>query len=233
LPEGKHPLRLGVLFSGGKDSAFAAWRAMGKEEVACLITVLPSNPESYLFHTPNLHLTALQAEAAGLPLISVPSAGVEEEEVADLSRAVSLTVEEHGIEGVVTGAIRSVYQATRVQRVCHSLGLWCVNPLWQRDEEEYLEVVVSSGFRFLVSGVSAAPLGEEWLGREVDRAALGELKALARRFRMNPAGEGGEYETLVLDAPFFTKRIEVLAASREYHGDHGIYRISDARLVAK
>jgi diphthine-ammonia ligase len=226
-------MRLGVLFSGGKDSAFAAGLAMEKEEVACLITVLPSNPESYLFHTPNLHLTALQAEAAGLPLVSVVSAGIEEEEVADLSRAVSLAVEEHGVEGVVTGAIRSVYQATRVQRVCHSLGLWCVNPLWQRDEEEYLEVVVSSGFRFLVSGVSAAPLGEEWLGREVDRAALGELKALARRFRMNPAGEGGEYETLVLDAPFFTKRIEVLAASREYHGDHGIYRISDARLVAK
>jgi diphthine-ammonia ligase len=226
-------MRLGVLFSGGKDSAFAAGLAMAKEEVACLITVLPSNPESYLFHTPNLHLTALQAEAAGLPLVSVASAGVVEEEVADLSRAITLAVEEHGIEGVVTGAIRSVYQATRVQRVCHSLGLWCVNPLWQRDEEEYLEVVVSSGFRFLVSGVSAAPLGEEWLGREVDRAALGELVTLARRYRMNPAGEGGEYETLVLDAPFFTKRIEVLAASREYHGDHGIYRISDARLVAK
>jgi ABC transporter with metal-binding/Fe-S-binding domain ATP-binding protein len=226
-------MRLGVLFSGGKDSAFAAWMAMGKEEVACLITVLPSNPESYLFHTPNLHLTALQAEAAGLPLVSATSAGVEEEEVQDLSRAVSLAVEEHGIEGVVTGAIRSVYQAARVQRVCHSLGLWCVNPLWQRDEEEHLEEVVSSGFRFLVSGVSAAPLGEAWLGREVDRAALGELLELAMRHRMNPAGEGGEYETLVLDAPFFRRRIEILGASREFHGNRGIYRIRDARLVAK
>ena len=226
-------MRLGVLFSGGKDSAFAAWRAMGREEVACLITVLPSNPESYLFHTPNIRFTALQAGAAGLPLVSAGSAGVEEEEVSDLSRAISLAVEEQGIEGVVTGAIRSVYQATRVQRVCHDLGLWCFNPLWQRDEEEYLEEVVSSGFRFLVSGVSAAPLGEAWLGREVDRAALGELAALAGRHRMNPAGEGGEYETFVLDAPFFRKRIEILEASREYHGDRGVYRIKDARLVAK
>ncbi|MDD1667479.1 MAG: diphthine--ammonia ligase [Methanomicrobiales archaeon] len=226
-------MRLGVLFSGGKDSAFAAGRAMAKEEVACLITVRPSNPESYLFHTPNLHLTALQAEAAGLPVVSVSSAGVEEEEVADLSRAIVHAVEEHGIEGVVTGAIRSVYQATRVQRVCHSLGLWCFNPLWLRDEGEYLEELVSSGFRFLVSGVSAAPLGEEWLGREVDRAALGELTALARRHRMNPAGEGGEYESLVLDAPFFRKRIEIVRGSREFHGDRGIYRVTDARLVAK
>jgi diphthine-ammonia ligase len=226
-------MKLGVLFSGGKDSAFACHKAMEKEEVACLISVLPSNPDSYLFHTPNISLTTLQAEAAGLPLVAVGSEGVEEAEVADLSRAISRAVEEHGIEGVVTGAIHSVYQATRIQRVCHSLDLWCFNPLWQRDEEEYLDEVVSSGFRFLISGISAAPFEEPWLGREVDRGALDELKAVARRYRMNPAGEGGEYETFVFDAPFFRKRIEVLRASREYHGDHGIFRIEDARLVAK
>jgi diphthine-ammonia ligase len=226
-------MRLGVLFSGGKDSSFACFRAMQGDEVACLITVVPQNPESYLFHTPNIGLTALQAEAAGLPLVSTGSEGVEEAEVADLSRAISRGVEEHGIEGVVTGAIHSVYQATRIQRACHSLDLWCFNPLWQRDEEEYLDEVVSSGFRFLISGVSAAPFEEAWLGREVDRVTLDELKAMARRHRMNPAGEGGEYETFVLDAPFFRKRIEVLRASRECHEHHGIYRIDDARLVAK
>ena len=226
-------MKLGVLFSGGKDSTFACWKAMEKEEVACLISVLPENPESYLFHTPNVSLTSLQAEAAGLPLVTVESEGVEEAEVADLSRAISRAVERHGIEGVVTGAIHSVYQATRIQRVCHDLGLWCFNPLWQRDQEEYLEEVVSSGFRFLISGVSAAPFDEAWLGRELDRQAVDELKALARRYRMNPAGEGGEYETFVFDAPFFRKRIEVLRASREYHGDHGIFRIEEARLVAR
>jgi predicted ATP pyrophosphatase (TIGR00289 family) len=134
---------------------------------------------------------------------------------------------------VVTGAIHSVYQATRVQRVCNDLGLWCFNPLWLKDQGEYLEEVVSSGFRFLVSSVSAGPLDESWLGREVDRAAVGELKALALRHRMNPAGEGGEYETFVLDAPFFRKRVEVLRASKEYHGDHGIFRIEEAMLVAR
>ena len=226
-------MRLGVLFSGGKDSAFACHTAMEKEEVVCLITVLPTNPESYLFHTPNISLTALQAEAAGLPLVSVESEGVEETEVADLSRAIARAVEEHGIEGVVTGAIHSVYQATRIQRACHDLDLWCFNPLWQRDQGEYLEEVVSSGFRFLISGVSAAPFDETWLGRSVDRAALDELKAMARKYRMNPAGEGGEYETFVLDAPFFRKRIEVLRASREYHRGHGIFRIEEARLVAR
>ena len=226
-------MKLGVLFSGGKDSAFACLRAMEKEEVTCLITVLPVNPESYLFHTPNIRLTHLQAEAAGLPLVTVESGGIEEAEVADLARVISLAVEKHGIEGVVTGAIHSVYQATRIQKACHDLDLWCFNPLWQREQEEYLEEVVSKGFRFLISGVSAAPFDEAWLGREVDHRAADELKTLARRHRMNPAGEGGEYETFVFDAPFFRKRIEVLRASRVYQGDHGIFRIEEARLVAR
>jgi len=158
---------------------------------------------------------------------------VEEAEVADLSRAISRGVEEHGIEGVVTGAIHSVYQTTRVQRVCHDLDLWCFNPLWQRDQAEHLLEVVSSGFSFIISGIAADPLGREWLGRLMDGQAVEELLALAEKARINPSGEGGEYETFVLDAPFFRKRIEVLRASREYHEHHGIYRIDDARLVAK
>ncbi|MDD3374055.1 MAG: diphthine--ammonia ligase, partial [Methanoculleus bourgensis] len=114
-------MRLGVLFSGGKDSLFACWKAMQHEEVACLITVVSRNPESYMFHTPNIHLAGLQAEAAGLPLVEVETAGEKEAELLDLKRALLEARDRFGIEGVVTGAILSVYQATRVQRLCHEL----------------------------------------------------------------------------------------------------------------
>ena len=69
-----------------------------------------------MFHTPNVHLVPLQAEAAGFPLVTVDTEGIKEAELADLTRAIALAVERHGIEGVVTGALMSVYQATRVQQ---------------------------------------------------------------------------------------------------------------------
>jgi hypothetical protein len=47
-------VKLGVLFSGGKDSVFACYRAMQKENVACLITLVSENEDSYMFHTPNI-----------------------------------------------------------------------------------------------------------------------------------------------------------------------------------
>ena len=63
-------MRLGVLFSGGKDSTLALHYAAEKEEVACLITLVSKNKESYMFHTPNIDVSALQAEALGLPQIA-------------------------------------------------------------------------------------------------------------------------------------------------------------------
>ena len=93
-------MKLGVLCSGGKDSWRAYHLAMQKEEVACLVSVRSRNEESYMFHTPNIHLVPLQAEAAGLPLVTVETDGIEEAELSDLSRAISIAVEQYGIEGV-------------------------------------------------------------------------------------------------------------------------------------
>lgn len=226
-------MKLGVLCSGGKDSLFACWRAMQKEEVVCLITVVPANPESYMFHTPNVRLAALQAGAAGLPLVEVESAGEEEKELDDLRRAIEIAQERHGIEGVVTGAILSVYQATRVQRICHDLGLWCFNPLWHTDQEAYMQGLIDEGFAVIVAGVYSAPFDERWLGRRIDGAAVAELRAMAEKYRITLTGEGGEIETFVTDAPFFTRRIEIREASAEYKNYNGTYRIEKAVLVPK
>ena len=124
-------MRLGVLFSGGKDSTFALHLAAEKEEVVCLITVVSKNKESYMFHTPNIDVTTLQAEALGLPLVSVVTEGEKEEELADLEAAIAEAKEKFQIDGVVTGAVESVYQASRVQRICNLLDVWCFNPLME------------------------------------------------------------------------------------------------------
>ncbi|WP_292517559.1 diphthine--ammonia ligase [Methanoculleus sp.] len=226
-------MKLGVLFSGGKDSLFACWKAMQKEEVACLITVVSRNPESYMFHTPNIRLAALQAEAAGLPLVEVETEGEKETELQDLERALLAAREQFGIEGVVTGAILSVYQATRVQRVCRELGLWCFNPLWNVDQETYMEELIDAGFAVIIAGVFSAPFDESWLGREIDHRTLDDLRTVARKHRITLTGEGGELETFVVDAPFFSRRIAITEASKAYRNYNGVFRIERAELVAK
>ncbi len=226
-------MKLGVLFSGGKDSTLALHLTVEKEQVACLVSLRSKNPESYMFHTPNIHLVELQAEALGLPLVNVVTEGRKEEELADLEQAIVQAVKQFHIEGVVTGAVESVYQAERVQRICQRLGIWCFNPLWKRNQQALLEELLEKHFRVLISGVFAYPLDERWLGKEIDAEVIKRLVALQQEYGISPSGEGGEIETTVLDAPLFTKRIEILDFDVEAKGNSGVFRVKEARLVAK
>ena len=200
-------MRLGALFSGGKDSTYAMYKAMEGNSLECLISIMSKNPESYMFHVPNISLTSLQAGAMGIPLITGETEGRKEEELRDLENTIRDAKERFGIEGIVTGAVGSVYQAERIRKICDGMGLECVNPLWRKDQKELLEEVLSAGFRVIVSGVFAYPLGKEWLGREIDSEAIEELALLQKEWSISPAGEGGEIETTVLDGPLFRKRI--------------------------
>ena len=226
-------MKLGVLFSGGKDSTLALHKAAEKEEVACLITVLSENPESYMFHTPNIHITALQAKAVDLPLITKITEGKKEDELKDLERAIADAVDQQGIEGVVTGAVESVYQAERVQRICNHLDLWCFNPLWKRNQRLLLEELIEKDFSVIISGIFAYPLDETWLGKQIDAELIDRLVKLEKEFSISPSGEGGEIETTVLDAPLFEKKIEILASERKAKGNSGVFKITKANLVSK
>ena len=188
---------------------------------------------SYMFHFPNLKWTRLQAESMGLPLVSERTEGVKEEELEDLERAIARAKTEFGLEGIYTGALASVYQKTRVERVCKALGLECLSPLWGTDPEEHLRRLLSDGFSVVVVSVSALGLDQSWLGRALDAQGIDQLAALGKRFRFHIGLEGGEGETFVLDAPFFRKRIEIRSAERHWRGDSGYLEITDAVLIPK
>lgn len=220
-----------MLFSGGKDSCLAQHIVSCYHDTACLITVMSGNPESYMFHTPNVHLAPLQAEAMGLPLVTVESEGEKEAELDDLLLAVRTAGLEHGIEGVVTGALASTYQASRVQRICAELGLWCFNPLWLKEPMDVLRQVVESGFEAIISGVFAYPLQEEMLGRSIDEEMLSVLAELDRKHSVNPSGEGGEYETTVLYGPGWKARLEIRQCERNYRNYSGRMIVTEAGLV--
>jgi ABC transporter with metal-binding/Fe-S-binding domain ATP-binding protein len=226
-------MNLGVLFSGGKDSSYALYKAMKHDKITCLISLLSKNDESYMFHTPNITLTNLQAEAMKIPLIQQTTAGEKEKELEDLTNAIKTAKNDFNIEGIVTGAVGSIYQAARIQSICKSLDLWCFNPLWMMDQVDLLKRVFELRFQVIISGVFAYPFDKNWLGREINTETINDLITLQKKFQINPAGEGGELETTVLDAPFFKKRIEIEDFDVIIEEYSGRYQIKKARLVEK
>ena len=220
-------MKLGVLFSGGKDSTLAMQLASKSHEISCLLSMKSENDASYMFHTTNIDITELQSEALDIPLLTGVTKGEKERELADLKDLIGNAVELFGIEGIVTGAVGSVYQAQRVQKICSELGLWCFNPLWQMDQIELLEKLVREKYEVIISSIAAYPLDESWLGRKIDSKMIKELKALKG---VNPAGEGGEFESLVLNAPMFKRKINILEFEKQYENHAGVFLVKEADL---
>jgi len=223
-------MRVVCLSSGGKDSTLALWLAMKQgHEVERLVAMVPKREDSWMFHHPNIHLVDLFAECVGLPLLKAETSGMKEEELKDLERALSKL----SIEGVVSGAIASEYQKSRIDRICEKLGFVSIAPLWGREPIELLNEMLDAKFNIIITSVAAQGFDESWLGRKIDEECITDLLDLQRKYKINISAEGGEYETLVLDAPFFKKRIEVVEAERIWRGTNGYLFIKQAELVEK
>jgi diphthine-ammonia ligase len=209
-------MNIGALFSGGKDSAFAIFLAREcGYQVSCLISIFSKNPYSYMFHTPSISKVEQQASVMNIPLLIHETKGDEEKELIDLEIAIKRAKEEYGIQGIITGAIESIYQASRIQRICNTLNIECFNPLWQKDQFELIEDLIQNKFEVVITAVAAYPLDASWLGRRIDREFVRQIKPLHERYRINPAGEGGEFETFVLDCPLFIQGLRILDSSIE------------------
>jgi ABC transporter with metal-binding/Fe-S-binding domain ATP-binding protein len=214
-------MRTAVLFSGGKDSCMALHYAKKFSEVVCLISIVSKNQYSYMFHTPNISLTKIQAEVLKLPLLIQETKGEKEKELKDLEKAIKKAKEEYKIEGIITGALASNYQASRIQTICDKLKLKCFNPLWQKDQIVLLEEILKLKFKVIIVGTFALELNK-FIGNEIDEKILNELKILREKTKINPAGEGGEYESFVLNSPDFSRELKIKKSHVESQKDSAV-----------
>ncbi len=230
------------LFSGGKDSAWALYQALEAGlEVSHLVTVHPEG-DSYMYHVPATDLAALAAESTGIPLVDVNPDDFEAATAADSSvqgddeleplEAALVDLDdrlEGGIAGVTAGAVESEYQTSRIQGMCDRLGCELFAPLWQEDPRALADAMLEAGFEITIIQVAAHGLDESWIGRTLDHEALAELEQLNEAYGVHILGEGGEFETLVVDGPHMDRRIN-LEYDTEWDGTRGRVRITDAHL---
>jgi diphthine-ammonia ligase len=113
------------------------------------------------------------------------------------------------------------------------LDLKVYAPYWQKPHEELIKEALDAGFEILMVGTYADGLDEKWLGRKLDYEALDELKKLNKKFGIDIGGEGGEYETFVLDGPIFKKKLVVEKARKQWDGIRGEYIIEKIKLEKK
>jgi uncharacterized protein (TIGR00290 family) len=209
-----------VSWSGGKDSVLACYNAIknDKVKVAYLLNMLSENGTHSRSHHLSVALLKAQAGAMGIPIVQRQAAwgGYEEE----FKKALAFFKKE-GIQAGVFGDIDVQEHRDWVERVCSESGLNAMLPLWQRSRESLMGEFITAGFKAVIVAVKLECMGSEWLGRQLDRQFVEDMKHLPqvdpvrsgapRRGTSNGVdlcGENGEYHTFVYDGPIFKKPVK-------------------------
>ncbi len=228
-------MRVCALFSGGKDSTYALhWAFLKGFEVVCLLTLRPRNIESMLFHYPNVEWTEKQAKALEIPQVIKDVRSIGEEEVEELSGVLEEVKAEFKIEGIVVGALLSDYQRMRFNIAAHPIGLRVYAPLWRKRQDAYMRELIRHGFKFALTSIAVEGLDVRLLGKELNENDVESIIQAAYKYGFNPALEGGEGETFVLDAPLFRYRLIIENGEVVRLGPNTwVFRIRSLRAVEK
>lgn len=204
----EHNLNLGIMWSGGKDCSYAGY-LMEKHnyKIKCLLTMNSKNKYSYMFHTPNVDITQIQSDAMQIPIIFQDTKGEKEHEIKDMKKLLLRAKKEYKIDGIVTGALFSNYQRERIEKAADELGLKIFSPLWHKNQEEEMREIIDAGFKIMFSSVAAEGLDDSWLNKIITHKDIDKLVKLNNKIGLNIAGEGGEFESLVIDSPMFKKNM--------------------------
>ena len=225
-------MKLAALFSGGKDSTYSIYKAkqMG-HDVKCLITVFPKSANSHLLHSPNIELTKLQSETLKIPqIISLTNNDDSSEEMIVLKTLLDKAKFDFKIEGLVHGGISSEFQKKCFEKICEKIDLKIIAPLWKINAKEYMNDLIDSKFKFILTSVSSGGLDETWLGKIISADDISQLDKLSNKYGFNLNFEGGEAETFVIDCPLYSHPIKIKKSKTVWDGYIGRFEIEDAHL---
>lgn len=212
-----------ALISGGKDSFYNIHHCLTQgHELVALGNLYPDSQQdeidSFMFQTVGHDIIDYYSECLDVPLYRQAIKGssknqnleyekTEEDEIEDLHCLIQKVVQNHpDIEGISCGAILSHYQRTRVENICDRFGLTSLAFLWQRGQDQLMREMCESKLDARIIKVAAIGLTTKHLGKSITQL-YPHLVKLNQMYEVHICGEGGEFETIVLDSKFFKKKL--------------------------
>jgi uncharacterized protein (TIGR00290 family) len=199
-------MKILLSWSSGKDSAWTlhVLRQQGTPPAA-LLTSVNERYDRVAMHAVRCDLLRAQAEAAGLPLVTVPIPSPCPNEIYESRMAVAVAAAlAEGFTHVAFGDLfLEDVRRYREERLAGS-GLTPIFPLWGRPTGALAHEMIAGGLEAWVTCVDPRAVPAALAGRRFDAGFLADLPGTA-----DPCGERGEFHTCVVAGPMFSNRVDV------------------------
>ncbi|KAN0031596.1 hypothetical protein ACTFIV_005461 [Dictyostelium citrinum] len=239
------------LISGGKDSIYNLIECVRNgHKIVALANLKPPKTnqseelDSFMYQTVGNNLIEIIAkECLELPLYQIEINGTaisketdsydadlevnSKDEVEDLYNLLKLVKKNHpSVKGVSCGAILSTYQRIRVENCCSRLNLTSYSYLWNRNQDELLREMIDCKIEAIIIKVASMGLiAEKHLLKSITQL-YPTLYSLNQKFGVHICGEGGEYESIVIDCPLYKKRINIDQYKTIIHSDDAFSQVA-------
>jgi len=201
-------MKILMSWSSGKDSAWAlhVLRRDPAGEVAGLLTSLNESANRVSMHGVREEILRAQADAAGLPLFTIPLPWPCSNEIyeARLRIAVDRAVAA-GFTHVAFGDLfLEDVRKYREDRLAGS-GLMPLFPLWGSPTAQLARDMIAGGLRARISTLNPRVMPRDLIGAEFDEALLAKLPP-----SVDPCAERGEFHTCATGGPMFARPLNVV-----------------------
>lgn len=191
-------------WSGGKDACFALWQSIRHGLTpTCLLTMLKADQDQTSAHGLKRQVLAAQAECLQLPIIFGRADFGDYE--AGLKRALQEVQNSFNTQQLTFGDIDLQAHRDWYEKILAKTGITPYFPLWHYPREQLLDDMLANGFETMIVSLKADKLDQELLGKVLTPDIVHQIRLQG----VCPTGEDGEFHTLVLNAPHFTKRLTV------------------------
>ena len=196
------------MYSGGKDSNYAVKKALDKGwNVKYLLSIKPTRTDCFLFHYATVEKTPMQAKALGIKHHLLTCNVADPKKEAEIVK--DFVASQEKVDAVVLGG--TGLQATQIRSIQEALKPFGIEAFAAHSGEDHFEVLnqmINENFEIMITQVASDGLSE-WLGRKITKESIKELEADSQKYGFHIGGEGGYYDTFVLDAPTFKQKIEI------------------------
>ena len=229
----KRQMDVAILYSGGKDSTLAIEYAIEKGwNIKYLLSVKPNRTDCYLFHFATVEQTKKLSEILGIKQIYTTCTEADPEKEATIIRKI---VEANPVDSVILGGIGlQETQIKSIRNALFSLGVDVFASHTGKDHTKIMKEMIKRGYEIILTEVAADGLGDKWLGERLTADNIDAFVKTAEKFGFHPGGEGGPYNTLVVDGPIFSKRLEIMSFDKVMEGSfNGFIEVKEARVIDK